>query len=275
MKSILLKCASLFCFDACPVYVDHNSLLSLKALSISQGPRSKFLILSFRTPPVQSGPHLQHSASGKRMSLFLAVCLWGLPRVLPSAWKHSFNPFPAAFAWTALAHSASCSLKPLPRKSDPSSVQFSRSVVSDSPPWTAARQASLSITSSQSLPKLMSMESVMPSNHVISLIPDGFKRSALKLHTTPQSLRSRCAEQGIPVGSYPVPPLSYVRYKGGDCVSLTSQPHCLEHPWNIGLCIEGRNHIKCESTDAWSSGRGKKLESSLSHKRKRPEQSNF
>ena len=34
-------------------------------------------------------------------------------------------------------------------------------------PWTAACQASLSITSSHSLPKLMSIESVMPSNHLI------------------------------------------------------------------------------------------------------------
>ena len=34
-------------------------------------------------------------------------------------------------------------------------------------PWIAARQASLSITNSQSLPKLMSMESVMPSSHLI------------------------------------------------------------------------------------------------------------
>ena len=34
-------------------------------------------------------------------------------------------------------------------------------------PWTAAGQASLSITNSQSLPKLMSIESVMPSNHLI------------------------------------------------------------------------------------------------------------
>ena len=33
--------------------------------------------------------------------------------------------------------------------------------------WTAACQASLSITNSQSLPKLMSIESVMPSNHLI------------------------------------------------------------------------------------------------------------
>ena len=34
-------------------------------------------------------------------------------------------------------------------------------------PWSTAHQASLSITSSQSLPKLMSIESVMPSNHLI------------------------------------------------------------------------------------------------------------
>ena len=34
-------------------------------------------------------------------------------------------------------------------------------------PWTAACQASLSITNSQSLPKLMSIESVIPSNHLI------------------------------------------------------------------------------------------------------------
>ena len=34
-------------------------------------------------------------------------------------------------------------------------------------PWTAARQASLSITNSQRLLKLMSIESVMPSNHLI------------------------------------------------------------------------------------------------------------
>ena len=34
-------------------------------------------------------------------------------------------------------------------------------------PWTAARQASLSITSSRNLLKLMSVESVMPSNHLV------------------------------------------------------------------------------------------------------------
>ena len=38
-------------------------------------------------------------------------------------------------------------------------------------PWTAARQASLSITNSHSLLKLMSIESVMPSNHLILCRP--------------------------------------------------------------------------------------------------------
>ena len=50
-----------------------------------------------------------------------------------------------------------------------SSVQFSHSVMSNSlpPPWTAAHQASLTITNSRSLHKLMSIELVMPSNHLI------------------------------------------------------------------------------------------------------------
>ena len=38
-------------------------------------------------------------------------------------------------------------------------------------PWTASRQALLSITNSQRLPKLMSIESVMPSNHLILCHP--------------------------------------------------------------------------------------------------------
>ena len=48
------------------------------------------------------------------------------------------------------------------------SVQFSCSVVSDSAtPWTSAHQASLSITNSWNLLRLMSIKSVMPSKHVI------------------------------------------------------------------------------------------------------------
>ena len=65
-----------------------------------------------------------------------------------------------------------------------SSVQFSRSVVSDSvTPWIAARQASLSIINSRSSPKLMSMKSVMPSSHFILCRP------LFLLPPTPPSIR--------------------------------------------------------------------------------------
>ena len=52
-------------------------------------------------------------------------------------------------------------------------VQFSHSVVSPSlwPSWTTGRQASLSITNFWSLLKLISIESVMPPNHLIPCHP--------------------------------------------------------------------------------------------------------
>ena len=52
-----------------------------------------------------------------------------------------------------------------------SSVQLISLVQFFPTPWTAARQASLSITNSQNLLKLMSIESVMPSNHLILCRP--------------------------------------------------------------------------------------------------------
>ena len=57
----------------------------------------------------------------------------------------------------------------IPRIVQFSSVQFSHSVVSSFflTPWTAVSQASLSITNFQSLLRLMSITSVMPSNHLI------------------------------------------------------------------------------------------------------------
>ena len=51
-----------------------------------------------------------------------------------------------------------------------SSVQFSH-VPLFATPWTAARQASLSITNSWSLLQFMSIQSVMPSNHFILCHP--------------------------------------------------------------------------------------------------------
>ena len=52
-----------------------------------------------------------------------------------------------------------------------SSVQSLSRVQLFATPWTAARQASLSITNSQSPPKPMSMKSVMPSNNLILCCP--------------------------------------------------------------------------------------------------------
>ena len=52
-----------------------------------------------------------------------------------------------------------------------SSVQSFSHVQLFATPWTAARQASLSITNSLSSPKLMFIESVMPSNHLILCRP--------------------------------------------------------------------------------------------------------
>ena len=52
-----------------------------------------------------------------------------------------------------------------------SSAQAPSHVRLFAPPWTAARQASLSITNSRSLLRLMSIESVMPSNRLILCRP--------------------------------------------------------------------------------------------------------
>ena len=58
-----------------------------------------------------------------------------------------------------------------PKVSQFSSVQSLSRVLLFATPWTAAHQASLSITNSQSLLKPMSIESVMPSNHLILCQP--------------------------------------------------------------------------------------------------------
>ena len=61
-----------------------------------------------------------------------------------------------------LSHHQGCRLP----KSQFSSVQSLSHVRLFATSWTAARQTSLSITNSHSLPKLMSIESVMPSTHL-------------------------------------------------------------------------------------------------------------
>ena len=77
----------------------------------------------------------------------------------------------------------------------PSSVQFSRSVVSASATsWTAPRQTSPSITNSQSLPKLMSITSVMSYHYLILcrpllLLPSVFP--SIRIFSNVSALHSR------------------------------------------------------------------------------------
>ena len=75
-----------------------------------------------------------------------------------------------------------------------SSVQLLSHVRLFATPWTAALQASLSITNSQSLPKPMSIESVMPSNHLILcrpllLLPSTFP--SIRVFSNESALRIR------------------------------------------------------------------------------------
>ena len=75
-------------------------------------------------------------------------------------------------------------------------------------PWTAAHQASMSITNSQSLPKLMSIESVMPSNHLILCRPlllptlnlsqhQGLFKSVSSLHQVAKVLEFQLQHQSL------------------------------------------------------------------------------
>ena len=75
-----------------------------------------------------------------------------------------------------------------------SSVQSLSCVWLFETPWTTAHQASLSITNSWSLPKLMSIELVMPSNHLIHcrsllLLPSIFP--SIRVFSNESALRMR------------------------------------------------------------------------------------
>ena len=95
--------------------------------------------------------------------------------------------------------------------------------------WTTARQASLSITNSQSLLKLMSIESVMPSNHLIlchplllspSIFPSirGFRESVLHI--------------------------KWPKYWG---FSFSNSPS-KEHSWLISFSVNWLDHLAVQGT---------------------------
>ena len=89
-----------------------------------------------------------------------------------------------------------CTNKPFPRRGgnvfDFNSVQSLGHVWLFVTPWTAACQASLSITNSQSSTKLLSIELVMPSSHLILCCP-------LLLLPIPPSIRVFSNESTLPI----------------------------------------------------------------------------
>ena len=89
------------------------------------------------------------------------------------------------------------------------SVQFSCSIMSDSlTPWTAAYQASLSITNSQSLFKLMSIELVMPSNCLIFCHPHLLPPSifpSIRVFSNESALRSGGQSIGVSASTSVLP----------------------------------------------------------------------
>ena len=83
------------------------------------------------------------------------------------------------------------------------SVQLLSGVRFFASPWTAARQSSLFATNSQSLLKLMSIESVMPSNHLILcrpllLLPSIF--SSIRVFSNEPKLSKAFISQVITIG---------------------------------------------------------------------------
>ena len=108
--------------------------------------------------------------------------------------------------------------------------------------WTSAHQASLSITNSQSLPKLMSIESVMPSKHIMlchpllllpSIFPSIRDFPMSQLFTSGgQSIRVSASTSVLPVNTQDWSPLGWTGWislqsKGlsGVSSSTTVQKH--------------------------------------------------
>ena len=97
-------------------------------------------------------------------------------------------------------------------------------------PWTAARQASLSITNSRSPPKPMSIESVMPSNHLILCRP------LLLLPPTPLSIRVFSSESAL-----------HMRWPKYWSFSLSISPSS-EHPGLISFRIDWLDLLAVQGT---------------------------
>ena len=111
-----------------------------------------------------------------------------------------------------------------------SSVQFSSVTLSYLTlwtPWTAACQASLSITNSQSLLKLTSIESVMPSNHLILcnplLLPPSIFPSIRVFSNESVLIRWRSIGVSASASVLPMNIQDWFPLRWTDCISLQSK----------------------------------------------------
>ena len=125
-----------------------------------------------------------------------------------------------------------------------SSVQLLSSVRLFATPWTAARQASLSITNSQSLLKLISIEVVMPSNHLIlcrpllllSFLASGSFQMSQLFTSDGQSIGVSTSTLVLPMNFQDWFPLGWT-----GCISLQSEglSRVFEHLlWRYGSAVD-------------------------------------
>ena len=158
----------------------------------SQTRLSDWTTVSTTPPPscLAPSPHCHNLQPKAEHTQWWTKATWnmGTPAIRSFAWPGPLNQLHLncnfrSVSWltaehgqlfrASLSHSLSL-IKSLPCKPQSWQVyQFSSVAQSRlfATPWTAACQASLSITNSQSLLKLMSVESVMPSNHLILCCP--------------------------------------------------------------------------------------------------------
>ena len=122
-----------------------------------------------------------------------------------------------------------------------------------STPWTAARQASLSIANRQSLPKPMSIESVMSSNHLILcrpllLLPSIFPSLVKPIHSDSSLYLSVSGDQDVPFPWVQAEHLSHENFT--TCFGRSSEsPSSTSHFLQVGILI-------CQGVILWGSVSG-------------------
>jgi len=125
----------------------------------------------------RSNQYILNEISPKGLILKLKLQYFGhLMRTTDSLEKNPDTGKAGEVNWTELKHNLSKSFLVWTNEnflfySISQVITFTQWCLTLCSPWTAAHQASLSITNSRSLLKLMSMESVMPSNYLILCCP--------------------------------------------------------------------------------------------------------